>query len=108
MYRSATLAIVVSRTSMNVGMTTAMATSQGLTARRLTSAGARARLLMRRLLRQAGGRRREPRVLRAPPSRAAGALGEGGNRSRGVGDGGTLREWVKRLQDLPGMRPRGP
>jgi len=30
-YRSATLAIVVSKTSMNVGITTAPATSQGLT-----------------------------------------------------------------------------
>src|SRR5262245_42551901 len=38
--------MVVSSTSMNVGMTTATATSQGLTARRLTAAGARATLLM--------------------------------------------------------------
>ena len=35
MYRSATLAIVVSSTSMNVGTTTAMATNQGLIAGRL-------------------------------------------------------------------------
>src|SRR5437867_12445515 len=41
MYRSATLAIVVSSTSMNVGTTTAMATNQGLIAGRLTAPGAR-------------------------------------------------------------------
>src|SRR5690242_17686684 len=52
MYRSATLAIVVSSTSMNVGMTTATATNQGLTAGRLAAAGARASLLMRGLLRE--------------------------------------------------------
>src|SRR5438067_2324432 len=48
MYRSATLAMVVSSTSMNVGMTTATATTQGLIAGRLTAGGARATLLMRR------------------------------------------------------------
>ena len=37
MYRSETLAIVVSRTSMNVGTTTAVATNQGLIAGRLTA-----------------------------------------------------------------------
>ena len=38
MYRRATLAIVVSRISMNVGTTTTTATTQGLTAGRLTAA----------------------------------------------------------------------
>ena len=47
MYRSATLAIVVSSTSMNVGTTTAAATNQGLIAGRLAAVGARATLLMR-------------------------------------------------------------
>src|SRR3954453_22603408 len=37
MYRRATLAIVVSRTSMNVGTTTAAATNQGLIRGRLAS-----------------------------------------------------------------------
>ena len=55
MYRSATLAIVVSSTSMNVGTTTATATNQGLIAGRLTALGARATLLMRRLLRNEPG-----------------------------------------------------
>src|SRR2546423_1206568 len=40
--------MVVSSTSMKVGTITAAATSQGLTARRLTAGGARATLLMRR------------------------------------------------------------
>ncbi len=39
------------RNSMNVGTTTATATSQGLTAGRLTAVGARAALLIRGLLR---------------------------------------------------------
>src|SRR5262245_34469956 len=48
MYRSATLAMVVSSTSMKVGMITATATNQGLIARRRTVGGARVTLLMRR------------------------------------------------------------
>src|SRR5689334_22563525 len=56
-YRSATLAMVVSSTSMNVGMTTAMATHQGLIAGRPAAVGAWATLLMRGLHRR-GGRRR--------------------------------------------------
>jgi hypothetical protein len=55
MYRSATLAMVVSSTSMNVGMTTATATNQGLIAGRLAVVGARATLLMRGLLRKDEG-----------------------------------------------------
>ena len=51
MYRRGTLAIVVSRISMNVGTTTAVATNQGLIAGRLTAVGASATLLMTRLLR---------------------------------------------------------
>src|SRR5207302_10742541 len=47
MYRSATLAMVVSITSMNVGMTTATATIHGLIAGRLTAGGDRDALLMR-------------------------------------------------------------
>ena len=48
MYRIEAVAIVVSRISMNVGITTAVATSQGLTAGRLTAAGASVTLLMTR------------------------------------------------------------
>jgi hypothetical protein len=51
MYRIEAVAIVVSRISMNVGTTTATATSQGLTAGRLTALEARATVLMTRLLR---------------------------------------------------------
>src|SRR5579883_2695718 len=50
MYRSATLAMVVSSTSMKVGMTTAMATNQGLIAGRLRAPGARVTLHTRGLL----------------------------------------------------------
>src|SRR5215831_15409126 len=50
MYRIDAVAIVVSRISMNVGTTTAVATNQGLAAGRLTAPGARAALLMTRLL----------------------------------------------------------
>src|SRR5271157_4501875 len=45
MYRSATLAIVVSNTSMKVGTTTAAATNQGLITGRLRSLGASVTLL---------------------------------------------------------------
>ena len=48
MYRIEAVAIVVSRISMNVGITTAVATSQGLTAGRLTAAGASVTLLITR------------------------------------------------------------
>src|SRR5436305_4649281 len=75
MYRIEAVAIVVSRISMNVGITTAVATSQGLTARRLTAFTLRAAALMQGLLR---GRRewgppaaRRPR--RRPPRDFAGA-----------------------------------
>ena len=46
MYRIEAVAIVVSRISMNVGITTAVATSQGLTAARLTACTVRAALLI--------------------------------------------------------------
>jgi hypothetical protein len=46
MYRIEAVAIVVSRISMNVGITTAVATSHGLTAGRLTAAGASVMLLI--------------------------------------------------------------
>src|SRR5271165_602962 len=111
MYRSATLAIVVSSTSMNVGTTTATATNQGLIAGRLTVVGARAALLMWGLLRQEERRRVNLGLRLGHPSMPAGARGQGGDPlrgSRGVGHGGALREWVKRLQDVPGVRPRGP
>src|SRR5262249_34833832 len=52
MYRSATLAIVVSSTSMKVGTTTAAATNQGLIAGRLAAVGSMATLLMGGLLRR--------------------------------------------------------
>ena len=55
MYRSATLAIVVSSTSMNVGTTTAAATNQGLIAGRLTALGASVTLLTRGLLQNEPG-----------------------------------------------------
>ena len=48
MYRREVMAIVVSRISMNVGTTTAVATSQGLTAGRLTAAGVSVTLLIMR------------------------------------------------------------
>ena len=48
MYRIEAVAIVVSRISMNVGTTTAVATNQGLTAGRLTAVGASATLLIMR------------------------------------------------------------
>ena len=55
MYRIEAVAIVVSRISMNVGMTTATATSQGLTAGRLTAFTLRAAVLMQGLLRDDRG-----------------------------------------------------
>src|SRR5215470_3022468 len=67
MYRSATLAIVVSSTSINVGMTTAMATNQGLIAGRPRALGAGVSLLMRELLRQEERRRMNRRGSPARP-----------------------------------------
>src|SRR6516165_1789245 len=72
MYRSATLAIVVSSTSMKVGTTTAAATNQGLIAGRLAAVGARATLLMRGLRRCEERQRRDGR---APPDSSV--LGQG-------------------------------
>ena len=51
MYRIEAVAIVVSRISMNVGITTAVATIQGLTAGRLTAFTLRAAALIQGLLR---------------------------------------------------------
>src|SRR5437764_503829 len=84
MYRSATLATVVSSTSMNVGTTTATATNQGLIAGRPAEETGRVALLMV----CARGRARD----------RCGA----GSEARG-----TLRQVVRRLQDFPGVRPRG-
>jgi hypothetical protein len=55
MYRIEAVAIVVSRISMNVGITTAVATSQGLTARRLTAFTLMAAALIQGLLRDERG-----------------------------------------------------
>ena len=54
MYRSATLAMVVSSTSMKVGMTTATATNQGLITGRLLAPGAIVTLLTSWFLLQEG------------------------------------------------------
>src|SRR5262245_46569869 len=109
MYRSATLAIVVSSTSMNVGTTTAMATNQGLIAGRATVVGARAAPLIWGFLRQEERRKVNLGLRLEHSSRPAGALGQGGGPLqgvRGVGHGGALRERVQRLQELAGVRPR--
>src|SRR6516162_1808493 len=67
MYRIEAVAIVVSRISMNVGITTAVATSQGLIAGRLTAFTLRAAALIQGLLRKdRGGMNRGP--LRFDPS----------------------------------------
>src|SRR5262249_55509472 len=107
MYRSATLAIVVSSTSMNVGMTTATATTQGLIAGRWTAVGAGAAWLTRGLLR--AGPRGFPTSPPSPLDARRGPRGGGdpGRRVPGAGRGGALREGVERLQDLPGVRPHG-
>src|SRR5579864_1182784 len=103
MYRSATLAIVVSSTSMNVGTTTAAATNQGLIAGRLTAAGARAALLMRGLLRPKEERRMIWRALLSHPLAFKGRwdLWEGGQplarAPRGWARGlGGVGKWVVR------------
>src|SRR4051794_8920372 len=84
MYCRATLAIVVSRTSMNVGMTTAMATIQGLIAGRLIAAGARATLLMIH-----------------PPWQTGSCCGSM------LGDRGALRQGGERLQERAGVGTPG-
>src|SRR5262245_38132038 len=100
MYRKATLAIVVSSTSMNVGITTAAATNQGLTAGRLSAGGERATLL---ILRTPWSLTPCPSPLRARET------GEGARNERrsALGRGGALRKRSMRLQDLACMRPRG-
>jgi hypothetical protein len=55
MYRIEAVAIVVSRISMNVGMTTAVATNQGLIAGRLVAFRLRAAALIQGLLRDDRG-----------------------------------------------------
>src|SRR5438270_1981544 len=84
MYRIEAVAIVVSRISMNVGITTAVATSQGLTAGRLTAFTLRAAALIRGLLRDDRGQRwiEVPSGPIPEPSRAAAAVGDGVRRPR--------------------------
>src|SRR6476469_6283401 len=96
-YRSATFAIVVSSTSMNVGMTTAEATSQGLIAGRLTAVWTRVALLTREPLLVAGGPSRE--TCQAWSMRYFFE-----DRSLGLR---ALWGRVERLQDLAGVRPGG-
>src|SRR3954447_17280480 len=77
MYRIEAVAIVVSRISMNVGITTAVATSQGLTARRLTAFTLRTAALIQGLLRDErdGGESRSTPVrsfTHQPPPRRSG------------------------------------
>jgi hypothetical protein len=55
MYRIEAVAIVVSRISMNVGMTTAVATNQGLTAGRLATFRLMSAALIQGLLRDDRG-----------------------------------------------------
>ena len=57
MYRIEAVAIVVSRISMNVGITTAVATNQGLTAGRLRAFTLRAAVLIQGLFRDDRGLR---------------------------------------------------
>src|SRR6516225_4885216 len=86
MYRSATLAMVVSSTSMNVGMTTATAINQGLIAGRLGALGARVSLLMRRLSRPVVRRRMNRRGSPARPrsGRHGISLGHESQEDRGL------------------------
>src|SRR5262249_32114235 len=112
MYRSATLAIVVSSTSMNVGMTTATATSQGLIDRRPTAVEATIALVIL-------GRDPLWRTARCDlattcsndPDRSRTTEARFGRRRgrRGFGDAGgrlTLRERQRRLQVGAGVRSR--
>src|SRR4051812_11672479 len=75
--------MVVSSTSMNVGITTATATTQGLIARRPAAAGESATLLMTRTASGSGARR-------SPP-----------------GHGGALRRGEDRLQEVAGVGAGG-
>src|SRR3954462_7379564 len=77
MYRIEAVAIVVSRISMNVGITTAVATIQGFTAGRLTAFTLRAAVLIQGLFREdrVGGESRSTPVqsfiCQAPPRPSA-------------------------------------
>src|SRR3954453_22736931 len=75
MYRIEAVAIVVSRISMNVGITTAVATSQGFTAGRLTAITLTAAALMLGLLR--GGRRGRLNGVQSGPILARSGDGDG-------------------------------
>src|SRR6516162_3757730 len=92
MYRIEAVAIVVSRISMNVGITTAVATSQGLTAGRLTAAGVSVTLLITSPPRRTDVLLTRLRMLtsiarRRPPKEATGSrLPRPGTRFRCVGD----------------------
>ena len=111
MYRSATLAIVVSSTSMNVGTTTATATNQGLIAGRLTAVGARVALLIAEgSFTERAGCERFSRPARSSLKGRRGLSGAGGRRCEASGIAGgrwALRERVERLQDVAGVRPGG-
>ena len=91
MYRIEAVAIVVSTISMYVGMTTAVATHQGLTSGRLTAAGASVTLLITRPPRRTNVLLARIRTLtsttrRRPPTEAPGfRLPRSGTRSRSVG-----------------------
>src|SRR6516165_3239272 len=91
MYRIEAVAIVVSRISMNVGITTAVATSQELTAGRLTAAGVSATLLITGPPRRTNVlQTRIPRLTSIPRRRATkeapdSRLLRSGSRSRTVG-----------------------
>src|SRR5262249_37029877 len=101
MYRSETLAIVVSSTSMNVGTTTATATNQGLIAGRFTVA-VPGEALFTRLFPQADeGRAMIPTCVCRSCSRAVCAGGERRGRLqgfRGGGHRGASREGTKGLE----------
>src|SRR6516165_3212275 len=107
MYRSATLAMVVSSTSMNVGTTTATATNQGLIAGRLTRGGASVMPLMMRALFS------RLRFGLVPAGRSPSRNHTSPKRKRGaplaspLGFRGALRKRLMRLQDVAGVRPRG-
>src|SRR4051812_12493872 len=107
MYRSATLAMVVSSTSMNVGTTTATATNQGLIAGRPSADEVGGTLLMGGLHRRKDRRRTDRDALAFGPSffTARRSVGEGVHRRRGLpgaGRGGSPGEGMERLQERPG------
>src|SRR5258707_4648123 len=88
--------MVVSSPSMKVGMITATATIQGLIAGRLIAGAESATVLMKLT---------PPRAIHAP--RRAGSVSDRRmprSRSRIRRE---LRQWVSRLQDVPGVRPFG-